>query len=151
MDALARALERQQLGGEQVTRLCQELAAAVERCRARAFDGPYPYVYLDGRIVAAQDQGGPVPMAVVVAVRIDGREQQELLGCDVGRSADRAFWLGLLQRLAARGLSALPLVAADGQDALKETLAALLNGRQAGSAPGARRAAGCPSIPARQT
>jgi transposase-like protein len=124
-DALAQALGRQQLSGEQVTRLCQELAAALERCRARPFDGPYPYVYLDGRIVAVQAHGEPVPMAVVLALRIDGREQRKVLGCDIGRSADRAFWLGFLRRLLANTGGNVPLVVDDRLDGGAGVLGAL--------------------------
>jgi transposase-like protein len=69
-------------------------------------------------------------MTAVLAVRIDGGEQRHVVGYDVGPTAARAFWVGFLRRLAAQRLTELPLVAADGQTELKETLAALLRGRQ---------------------
>jgi transposase-like protein len=51
LEGLVQALNQEGLGDGEATRLCRELVAALERCRARTFEGPYPYLYLDGTIL----------------------------------------------------------------------------------------------------
>jgi transposase-like protein len=125
MAVLARALEGQGLGRAEAARLCDELAAAVERCRVGPLPGPYPYVYLDGQSVQVVLAGRPVTMLAMLAAKVEPGRPPTVLDCDVGPSDDRAFWLGFLRRLAAQGLGALPLVAADGPEGIAAFLASV--------------------------
>src|SRR5207248_1565297 len=79
LHALAQALGRLGVGEGAAAALCQELVAAVERGRTRALPEPYPYVYLDGRVVPMRAHGELVAMAVVLAIRVDGGEERKLL------------------------------------------------------------------------
>jgi putative transposase len=128
LDVLAQALGR--LGVDQVAAaaLCQELVAAVERGRTLSLPEPYPYVYLDGRVVPVRAHGELVAMAVLLAIRVDGGETRELLGYDVGPSEDRAFWLGFLRRLMTHGVGDVRLQLAAELDAPEEVLGILRPG-----------------------
>jgi transposase-like protein len=50
VDDLVQALGLRGISKSQVSRLCEELDAQVERFRARRLDGPYPYVWLDATV-----------------------------------------------------------------------------------------------------
>jgi transposase-like protein len=97
VDDLVRALGMEGISKSQVSRLCQELDAAVERCRTRRLEGPYPDVWLDATLVQVRDQGRVVSMAVVIAVGMKATGEREVLGLDVGPSEDGAFWLQFLR------------------------------------------------------
>jgi transposase-like protein len=112
----------------QVSRLCQELDAAVERFRTRRLEGPYPYVWLDATFVQVRDQGWVVSKAVVLAVGVRATGEREVLGLDVGPSEDGAFWLQFLRGLVARGLAGVQLVISDAHEGLKAAVAAVLQG-----------------------
>src|ERR687898_883453 len=92
VDELVKALGMAGISKSQVSRLCQELDAEVARFRARPLVGPYPYVWLDATFVKVRDGGRVVSMAVVVAVGVNAAGQREVLGVDVGPSADGQFW-----------------------------------------------------------
>jgi len=50
VDDLVQALGLRGISKSQVSRLCEELDAEVERFRGRRLDGPYPYVWLDATV-----------------------------------------------------------------------------------------------------
>ncbi len=55
VDDLVQALGLQGISKSQVSRLCQELDAEVERFRTRRLGGPYPYVWLDATCVKVRE------------------------------------------------------------------------------------------------
>src|SRR5690349_22159549 len=57
VDELAQALGLQGISKSQVSVLCAELDAEVERFRARRLEGPHPYVWLDATFVKVRDGG----------------------------------------------------------------------------------------------
>ena len=128
VDDLVRALGMDGISKSQVSRLCQELDAEVERFRTRRLDGPYPYVWLDATFVKVRDHGRVVSMAVVLAVGVRATGEREVLGLDVGPCEDGAFWLGFLRGLVARGLVGVRLVISDAHEGLKGAIAAVLHG-----------------------
>ena len=128
VDDLVRALGIEGISKSQVSRLCQELDAEVERFRARRLDGAYPYVWLDATFVKVREQGRVSNQAVVIAVGVKGTGEREVLGLDVGPSEDGAFWLAFLRGLVARGLSGVELVASDAHEGLRQAIAAVLHG-----------------------
>jgi transposase-like protein len=128
VDELVKALGLLGISKSQVSRLCQELDAEVERFRARPLEGPYPYVTLDATFLKVRQQGRIVSVAVVIAVGVNAEGQREVLGLDVGPSEDGAFWLAFLRALVARGLSGVRLVTSDAHEGLKSAIAATLHG-----------------------
>ena len=128
VDDLVQALGLQGISKSQVSRLCAELDAEVERFRTRRLEGPYPYVWLDATFLKVRDQGRVVSMAVVIAIGASAAGQREVLGLDVGPSEDGAFWLQFLRSLVARGLAGTQLVISDAHQGLKGAIAAVLQG-----------------------
>jgi transposase-like protein len=130
VDDLVKALGLDGISKSQVSALCQELDAEVERFRTRKLDGPYPYCWLDATFLKVRDGGRVVSMAVVIAVGVNAEGQREILGRDVGPSEDGAFWLAFLRALVARGLSGVQLVTSDAHEGLKGAIAAVLQGAE---------------------
>jgi transposase-like protein len=128
VDDLVKALGMQGISKSQVSRLCGELDAEVQRFRTRQLGGPYPYVWLDATFVKVRDGGRVVSMAVVIAVGVNAAGQREVLGVDVGPSEDGQFWLRFLRDLVGRGLSGVQLVTSDAHRGLKSAVAAVLTG-----------------------
>jgi putative transposase len=128
VDELVQALGMQGISKSQVSRLCGELDAEVERFRTRRLAGPYPYVWLDATFVKVRDGGRVVSMAIVLAVGVRAGGGREVLGLDVGPSEDGAFWLQFLRGLVARGLGGIKLVISDAHAGLKGAIGAVLHG-----------------------
>jgi len=128
VDDLVQALGMQGISKSQVSRLCQDLDAEVERFRTRRLDGPYPYVWLDATYVKVRENGKTVSRAVVIAIGVRASGEREVLGVDVGPSEDGAFWLQFLRSLVARGLIGVQLVISDAHEGLKGAIAAVLVG-----------------------
>src|SRR5262249_51441885 len=118
----------QGISKSQVSRLCQELDAEVERFRTRRLDGPYPYVWLDATFVKVRDGGRVVSQAIVIAIGVRASGDREVLGLDVGPSEDGAVWLAFLRSLVARGLGGVQLVISDAHQGLTGAIAAVLGG-----------------------
>ncbi len=128
VDDLVKALGIDGVSKSQVSRLCQELDAEVERFRTRRLEGPYPYVWLDATFVKVRENGKTVSRAVVIAIGVRASGEREVLGLDVGPSEDGAFWLQFLRSLVARGLGGVRLVISDAHEGLKGAIAAVLQG-----------------------
>lgn len=128
VDELVKALGLDGISKSQVSRLCGELDAEVERFRSRPLAGAYPYVWLDATFVKARQAGRIVNQAVVVAVGVNATGQREVLGLDVGPSEDGAFWLGFLRGLVARGLGGVQLVTSDAHEGLRQAITATFHG-----------------------
>jgi transposase-like protein len=128
VDDVVQALGLHGISKSQVSRLCQELDAEVERFRARRLEGLYPYVWLDATVVKVRDEGRVVSQAVVLAIGVKATGEREVLGLDVGPSEDGAFWMQFLRGLVARGLSGVHLVISDAHEGLKDAIRAVLQG-----------------------
>jgi transposase-like protein len=132
VDELARTLGLSGISKSQVSALCQELDAEVERFRCRPLGEAgtqYPYVWLDATYVKARTNGRVAGHAVVIAIGLNAATgQREVLGLDVGPSEEGAFWLAFLRGLVARGLAGVQLVVSDAHEGLKTAIAAILVG-----------------------
>jgi putative transposase len=128
VDELVKSLGMTGISKSQVSRLCKDLDAEVERFRSRRLESPYPYVWLDATFLKVRKDARVVSMAVVIAIGVNERGEREVLGLDVGPSEDGAFWLGFLRSLVARGLSGVRLVISDAHEGLKGAIAAVLHG-----------------------
>jgi putative transposase len=129
VDDLLQALGLTGMSKSEVSRICSDLDAQVQRFRERALDGAaYPYVWLDATFVKARVAERVVSQAVVIAVGVRQSGEREVLGCDVGPSEDGAFWLQFLRGLVARGLRGVRLVISDAHSGLKQAITAALSG-----------------------
>lgn len=128
VDEVVQALGMQGISKSQVSRLCQELDAEVERFRLRRLTSPYPYVWLDATYVKVRQDGRVSSMAVVVAIGVTASGEREVLGLEVGPSEEGAFWVQFLRGLLARGLSGVQLVISDAHRGLKAAIGAVLQG-----------------------
>jgi putative transposase len=129
VDDLVKALGLDGISKSQVSRLCEELDAEVERFRTRKLEGAYPYIWVDATFLKVRQEHRVVNMAVVIAVGLNAATgQREVLGVDIGPSEDGAFWLGFLRGLVARGLAGVQLVTSDSHQGLKGAIAAVLQG-----------------------
>jgi putative transposase len=130
VDELVQALGLHGMSKSQVSLLCQELEAEVERFRTRPLnEALYPYVWLDATYVKARASGRVAGQAVVLAIGLNGATgQREVLGLDVGPSEDGAFWLAFLRGLVARGVAGVQLVVSEAHEGLQAAIAAVLYG-----------------------
>lgn len=128
VDALVKALGMEGISKSQVSRICAELDAEVERFRSRPLTEPYPYLWLDATFVKVREAGRIVSQAVVVAVGVTASGVREVLGVDVGPSEDGAFWLAFLRGLVARGLDGICLVTSDAHEGLRQAIGAVRHG-----------------------
>jgi putative transposase len=128
VDHLVQALGMQGISKSQVSRLCQELDAEVERFRQRKLEGDYPYVWVDATYLKVREQGRVVSMAVVIAIGVKESGEREVLGIDVGPSEDGEFWRQFLRGLVARGLGGVQLVISDAHQGLKGAIESVLQG-----------------------
>lgn len=128
VDDLVKTLGLEGISKSQVSRLCADLDAEVERFRTRPLVGSYPYLWVDATFVKGRVAGRVVSLAVVVAVGVRADGVREVLGVDVGPSEDGTFWLAFLRGLVARGLSGVQLVTSDAHEGLRQALGAVLHG-----------------------
>jgi len=128
VDDLVQALGMTGISKRQVSRLCADLDADVQRFRERRLDSAYPYVWLDATFVKVRQNSRVVSQAIVIAIGVRTSGEREVLGCDVGASEDGAFWLRFLRSLVARGLQGVQLVISDAHQGLRSALAAVLAG-----------------------
>jgi transposase-like protein len=130
VDELVQTLGLAGISKSQVSLLCTELDAEVERFPTRPLAGAsYPYVWLDATFIKGRQHGRVAAQAVVIAIGLNATTgQREALGLDVGPSEDGAFWLGFLRGLVARGMSGAQLVISDAHEGLKAAIAAVLHG-----------------------
>lgn len=128
VDDLVKALGMEGISKSQVSRLCAELDADVERFRSRPLSEPYPYLWLDATFVKVREAGRVISQAVVVAMGVTAGGVREILGVDIGPSEDGAFWLRCLRSLVARGLHGVCLVTSDAHEGLRQAIGAVLHG-----------------------
>ena len=128
VDEIVKALGLGGISKSQVSRLCAELDAEVERFRTRRLEAEYPYVWLDGTFLKVRVDHRIQQAALVIAVGVRRTGEREVLGLDLGPSEDGAFWLGFLRSLVARGLCGVRLVTSDSHEGLKQAIAATLHG-----------------------
>jgi transposase-like protein len=128
VDDLVKALGMDGISKSQVSRICAELDAEVERFRHRPLTEPYPYLWLDATFLKVREHGRVVNQAVVIAVGVTASGVREILGVDVGPSEDGRFWLGFLRSLVARGLGGVRLVTSDAHEGLRQAIGAVLHG-----------------------
>jgi putative transposase len=128
VDDLVQALGLSGLDKSTVSRICQELDAAVTAFRTRALDGIFPYVWFDALYVKVRQNHRIVSMAVVIAIGVRESGERTILDLDIGGSEDAAFWTSFLRRLVQRGLRGVELAISDAHLGLQEAIRTVLTG-----------------------
>ncbi len=85
----------------------------------RPIEGDWPYLWIDATYVKVRQAGRIVPVAVIVAVGVNGDGRREVLGMDIGPSEAEVFWRDFLRKLARRGLRGVKLVISDSHEGIK--------------------------------
>jgi transposase-like protein len=123
VEELAHALGIDGISKSEVSRICACLDEQVEVFRGRPLLGRYPYLFLDATYEKVRDDSSRVvSMALVVAYGVSETGEREVLGSEVCRSEDYAFWKGFLSGLVSRGLSGVALVVSDAHQGLKRAI-----------------------------
>ena len=123
VEDLVAALGLDGISKSEVSRICERLDAQVEAFRGRPLLGRYPYLFLDATYEKVRDDSGRVvSMALVVAYGVAETGEREVLGLEVCKSEDHAFWRGFCAGLVARGLSGVSLVVSDAQKGLRRAI-----------------------------
>jgi putative transposase len=102
VDDLVKAMGMTGLSKSQVSRLCEEIDEKVKALLSRSLEGDRLYLWIDATYVRVR--GRIVPIAVMIAVGVNGGGRRELLGMEIGPSEAEPFWTEFLRKLARRGL-----------------------------------------------
>ena len=105
--------------------ICKQLIVH-QVLHAIAIEGDWPYLWLDATYVKVREAGRIVPVAVTIAVGVNGDGRREVLGMAVGASEAETFWLDFLRPLARRGLRGVKLVISDAHEGLKAAVTKVL-------------------------
>jgi transposase-like protein len=123
VEDLVVALGLDGISKSEVSRICERLDEQVEAFRGRPLVGRYPYLFLDATYEKVRDETHRVvSMALVVAYGVAETGEREVLGLEVCKSEDHAFWRGFLAGLVARGLSGVALVVSDAHKGLRRAI-----------------------------
>ena len=129
VDDLVKALGCEGISKSQVSRICGELDRVVDSFLDRPLDGgPYRYLWLDALSQKVREEGRIVNVSVAVATAVNAEGRREIIGMDVGKCEDGAFWLAFLRSLSARGLSGVELVIPDAHCGLTDAIATVFAG-----------------------
>jgi transposase-like protein len=126
VDDLVRAMGLDGISKSQVSRLCAEIDGRVKDFLARPIEGDWPYLWLDATYVKVREAGRIVPVAVTIAVGVNGDGRREVLGMAIGASEAETFWLEFLRSLTRRGLRGVKLVISDAHEGLKAAVSKVL-------------------------
>ena len=77
VDDLVRAMGMDGVSKSQVSRLCAEIDDRVQDFLTRPIEGDWPYLWLDAIYVKVREAGRIVPVAVTIAVGVNGDGRRE--------------------------------------------------------------------------
>jgi putative transposase len=127
VDDLVKAMGMSGISKSQVSRLCEEIDGKVKAFLERPIEGDWPYLWIDATYVKVRQAGRIVPVAVIIAVAVNGDGRREVLGMDIGPSEAETFWTAFLRKLTRRGLRGVKLVVSDGHEGIRAAVAKVLN------------------------
>ena len=127
VDTLVRSLGMEVVSKSQFSRLFGEIDERVRDFLARPIEGDWPYLWLDATYVKVRAAGRIVPVAVTIAVGVNGDGRREVLGMAVGPSEAETFWRDFLRSLTRRGLRGVKLVISDAHEGLKAAVTKVLH------------------------
>jgi transposase-like protein len=126
VDDLVLAMGMEGVSKSQVSRLCAEIDDRVQDFLTRPIEGDWPYLWLDATYVKVREAGRIVPVAVTIAVGVNGDGRREGLGMAIGASEAESLWLDFLRSLARRGLRGVKLVISDAHEGVKAAVTKVL-------------------------
>ncbi len=126
VDDLVQAMGGSGVSKSQVSRLCEEIDERVNAFLDRPIEGDWPYLWIDATYVKVRQAGRIVPVAVIVAVGVNGDGRREVLGMDIGPSEAEVFWRDFLRKLTRRGLRGVKLVISDSHEGIKAAVSKVL-------------------------
>jgi putative transposase len=127
LDDLVKAMGMSGISKSQVSRLCEEIDGKVKAFLERPIEGDWPYLWIDATYVKVRQAGRIVPVAVIIAVAVNGDGRREVLGMDIGPSEAETFWTAFLRKLTRRGLRGVKLVISDGHEGIRAAVARVLS------------------------
>jgi putative transposase len=127
VDDLVKAMGMSGISKSQVSRLCEEIDGKVKAFLERPIEGDWPYLWIDATYVKVRQAGRIVPVAVIIAVAVNGDGRREVLGMDIGTSEAETFWTAFLRKLTRRGLRGVKLVISDGHEGIRAAATRVLN------------------------
>ncbi len=120
-EAVAKALGIESLSKSAVSRMLEALDPLVKEFRSRALPR-CPYVIVDARYENVREDHAVRKVAVLVAIGVREDGGREVLGFDVARVENEAFWTDFLQDLKRRGLDGVRLVISDAHEGLRRAI-----------------------------
>jgi putative transposase len=120
VDDLLQAMGLSGIDKSTVSRICQELDAAVTAFRTRPLPGVFAYGWFDALYLNVRQNHRIVSMAVVIAIGVRESGERTILDLDSGASEDSAFWTSFLRRLVERGLQGVELAISDAHLGLQD-------------------------------
>ncbi len=126
VDDLVQAMGGSGVSKSQVSRLCEEIDERVNAFLDRPIEGDWPYLWIDATYVKVRQAGRIVPVAVIVAVGVNGDGRREVLGMDIGPSEAEVFWRDFLRKLTRRGLRGVKLLISDSHEGIKAAVSKVL-------------------------
>jgi putative transposase len=107
----------------EVSRICSHLDEQVDAFRGRPLLSRHPDLSLDAANEKVRDDSDRVvSMALVLAYGVAETGEWEIVGLEVCKSEDHAFWRGFLAGLVSRGLSGVLLVVSDAHRGLRRAI-----------------------------
>ena len=89
VDDLVQAMGMSGISKSQVSRLCEEISERVHAFLDRPIEGDWPYLWIDATYVKVRQAGRIVSVAVIIAVGVNSDGKHEVLGMNIGASAER--------------------------------------------------------------
>ena len=121
VEKVALALGVEHLKKSTVSRIVATLDPQVEAFRDRPL-GRFPYVFLDARYENVREDHAVRKVAVLVAIGVREDGAREVLGYDVCRVENEAFWRDFIASLVRRGLAGVRLVVSDAHEGLRRAI-----------------------------
>jgi transposase-like protein len=126
-EAIAQALGIESLSKSTASRMAERLDPQVEAFRKRCLPA-CPYVWVDARYEFVREDHAVRKFAVLVALGVRQDGVREVLGMQVSRVENEAYWADFLADLRHRGLRDVRLVVSDAHEGLKRAIAKVLPG-----------------------
>src|SRR5688500_9232435 len=127
VDELVKAMGASGVSRSQVSRLCEEIDGKVKAFLERPIEGDWPYIWIDATYVRVRQAGRIVPVAVIIAVAVNGDGRREVPGHGHRPLGGRDFRTAFLPKLTRRGLRGVKLVISDGHEGIRAAVAKVLN------------------------
>lgn len=118
-------LYHQNLSGELISSITDEVNEEVKDWQNRPLEFRYPILYLDCIVIKVQENKSVINKAVYLALGIRTDGQKELLGLWISQNEGAKFWLNVLTELNNRGLKEVFIACCDGLTGFPDAIATI--------------------------